>query len=208
MQYEATSLGYDLKFNGPASVEEYDQKAGKPGSALEDAITNTIYRSTAPKWQDGFAKRVEEITGEKRAINEETTAKAQARADKAAAKKGVESSPVKPVLESVRVYVNRATGPFVDDKDVTAALEAAAAEVASTLEVDPSPSARAASINKGDLAKANEILTLDDEEIEAKVAKIESVVTAQGIIERDDTTGKPTAESLAKAIGVYLKSLL
>src|SRR5437660_12881398 len=65
-QYETNSLGYKLKFNGPSTVEEYDQAAGRVGACLEDAIDNTIYRSTLPEWQGSFAKKLTEITGTQR----------------------------------------------------------------------------------------------------------------------------------------------
>ena len=57
-QYETNSLGFTkLKFNGPGTVEDYDRAAGKVGACLEDAVDNTIYRSTLPEWQAAFAKK-------------------------------------------------------------------------------------------------------------------------------------------------------
>lgn len=208
MSYEATSLGFDLKFEGPASVEEYDQKAGKPGACLEDAVMNTIYRSTLPDWQERFAKKVEDLTGEKRAENADATAKSQARTNGAAAKKGVEPAKVKPVLETVKTYVGRVTAPFADDAEMTAKLKSLADEAATEVSVDPSPSARTAAINKGDLAKADELLTLDDEAFATKLAKIETVDAASALLEVDPETSRPSRESLAKAIGVWLKAML
>lgn len=206
--YEATSLGYELKFAGPTSVEDYDAKAGKVGSCLEDAVMNTIYRSTLPDWQEKFAKKVEELTGEKRAENADATAKSQARADKAASAKGKTADKVKAVLETVKVYVGRVTAPFVDDAEMTAKLASLAEEAANEVSVDPSPSARAAAINKGDLAKADELLTLDDEAFATKLAKIETVDAASALLEVDPETSRPSRESLAKAIGVWLKAML
>ena len=61
--YETHSCGYRLTFPGPASIEDYDAKVGKPGTALEHACLHTIHTRTLPEWQEKFAALLQERTG-------------------------------------------------------------------------------------------------------------------------------------------------
>lgn len=194
--YETNSLGYPLKFKGPGTVEDYDRVAGKVGVCLEDAVDNTIYRSTLPEWQDAFSKEIESKTGQKRQVNEKATADAKARS----------KSPdkVKDIMETVRVYHNRVTAGMSDEDKK--ALAAAAQVCADSIVVDPSPSKRQAGLSKDLRAKADSLLTLPTDQLEAKVTKYLDKVPGFEL-ERDEAN-KPTTESLGRLIGQYLDVLL
>jgi hypothetical protein len=205
--FTASSLGFELKFNGPSSSEEYNQKAGvRPSgveAVLEDAVYNEIYRGTLPDWQDAFAVKVKELTGEDRQVNAEQTSAAQKRADAAAAKAGKASSPVKPILETVKSYVDRVRASLTDEEKKT--LAKVAQDVADTITIDPSPSQRSGgSIKKDLIEKANSILGLDVDAIEAKVSKYLEKVSFDLLRDAD---GKPDRDSLARLVGRYVDAI-
>lgn len=54
VQKTYSSLGLDVKFSVPSTVEEYDQNAKKAGACLQDAIDNTAYRGSLSKFRYGF----------------------------------------------------------------------------------------------------------------------------------------------------------
>lgn len=194
--YDTNSLGYPLKFKGPATVEDYDRVAGKVGACLEDASENTMYRSTLPEWQDEFSKVLEERTGQKRTVNEKATADARGRSKN--------PDKVKDILETVRVYHNRVTAGMSDEDKK--ALAAEAQRIADGIVVDPSPSKRAAGLSKDLRNKADSLLTLPTDQLEAKVTKFMDKVPGFEV-ERDEAN-KPTPESLGRLIGQYLDALL
>lgn len=189
--YKTNSIGFELTFKGPDSVEAYDQAAGKVGVCLEDAVDNTIYRSTLPEWQAAFAPKVEALTGVKREVNAEAT--------EAAKKRSKTPDTVKNVMETVPRYVKRAIAGMNDaDKAVLAKV---AQEVADGISIDPSPSKRAAAIPKEYRDKAESLLTLDDNALEAKITgwgeKYPNIDVTS--IERGDD-GRPTSNSLAQVV--------
>lgn len=193
--YDVNSIGFKLKFVGPATVEDYDRVAGVVGTCLEDAISNVIYRGTLPEWHAAFAEKVEAITGSKREVNAEQTAKNQARA-----KEGVT---VPNVLETVPKYVKRALASADDSQ--RAQIQAAAQAVADTIKVDPSPSKRQSGPGKDLLAKADSWLTLDETAREEKVTKMLNGVPGFDL-ERDEEN-VPERASLARLIGEYLSAM-
>lgn len=192
-KYETNSLGFPLTFNGPDSVEDYDRAAGKVGSCLEDAVENTIYRSTLPEFQDAFAKKVEALTGQSRQVNTEATAAAKARS------KNPEK--VKDIYETVRVFVNRATAGMSDEDKK--ALGQTAQEVADGISVDPSPSKRQGGLRKDLKSKAESLLTLPPDQLESKVTTYLDYIEGYDL-DRDDQN-KPTVESLGRLIGMVLE---
>jgi hypothetical protein len=191
--YETTSLGYDLKFRGPKTEEDYDRAAGKVGACLEDAIDNTIYRGTLPEWQEPFAKRIEELTGQKRQVNQEAT--------DAAKKRSKNPEKVKDVMETVRVFHNRVTAGMSDEDKK--ALAAIAQEVADGITVDPSPSKRQGGLRKDLKSKAESLLTLPTDQLEAKVTSYLDYIEGYEL-DRDEAN-KPTVESLGRLIGQVLE---
>lgn len=204
--YSANSVGYKLQFPGPETVEEFDAKGGA-GSALEEAVASTIYRGTLPEFHEKFTPVLEKITGVTRGIDVEATEKR-----KAASKNPAN---VEDVLEKFKAFNARARAAYFSDEngapladEVIAEREKeladAAAEVALTIEVDPSPSARAGLVNKGWLAKADDILSRDDDGIEAVVTKL-----LNGVGEFDlarDEEGKPERSSLARLVGKFIEA--
>lgn len=203
-QYEASSCGFDFKINGPSTVEEFDAKAG-PGECLDSGIKSVLWRSTLPKFHRAFTAKLEELSGVKRAVDEKATAAA-----KAAAKDPENASDV---MEKFSAFAKRARGTYLEGKTgddlkvAEAELNAAAQAVADTLEIDPSASQRESGASKAARDKADSILLEDDEVIETKVAKISAVVP-EVVIDRDAESGKPTRDSLAKAIDAWMAASL
>lgn len=194
--YKTNSLGYPLVLKGPNSAEVYDRRAGKVGATLESAVENDIYRGALPEWQDAFATHLESLTGEKRQVNQKATADAKARS------KNPEK--VKDVLETVRVFHNRIKTALSDEDKK--ALAAKAQEIADAIYVDPSPSKRAAGLEKGYREKAEGFLTLPDDQLEAKITKFLGVV--EGFDLQRDEEGKPTVESLGQLIKQYVEAMM
>lgn len=213
MSIKTTTAGFDVVFtNYPATSAEYDAKAGPTESGLpasyETALLNDIWRDGLPKAHAIATPLLEALTGEKRGINIEQTEKAQARATALAEKKGVPAPIVKPVSETFNKFAARAEANYAgSDEAKRAEIGAVLQKAVDQVEIDPSPTARAAAVNKGDLAKADQILALSIDEIEVKVAKIEAVIGTE-TIDRDEETSKPTRDSLARAIGLWVKASL
>jgi hypothetical protein len=196
--YETNSIGFPLKFSGPDSVEAYDQKGGKQGLCLEDAIDNTIYRSTLPEWQDKFAPIVEQLTGVKRSVNEEATAAARARSKT--------PDKVKDVLETVPRYVKRAMANLSDEDK--AALATEAQKVADGIEVDPSPSKRQGGLRKDLREKAESLLTLPVDQLESKITGYLEEIPGYDLERDSDNENKPQVESLARLVGEIMAKRL
>lgn len=196
MVYEVSTMGFDVKLNGPDTVEAYDQKAGKVGSCLADACENTIYRSTLPELHGKLVEKIEALTGQKREVNQTATDAAKGRAK--------DASKVKDIMETVPKFVKRATAGM--SKEDLAALQTEIQAIADTLEVDPSPSKRQRGPAKDLLAKADQILTLPEDQREAKITSWLNQV--EGFeLERGEDDNIPTRESLALLIGELVKQL-
>ena len=56
------SLGLDLNFQVPTSVEEFDQNAKNPGACLAEGINNIIYRGSLAVFRSTFLDKVEAET--------------------------------------------------------------------------------------------------------------------------------------------------
>ena len=202
-KYKTSSIGFDLSFEGPATVEDYNLKAGARLSGLpavlEDAVGAEIAWGTLPEWQSAFANAISKQDGSfTREINADATAKAKAAAKSDSAK--ASAVVYETVSKSVKRYL---AGKSEDDRSLLAAL---AQEVADSISIDPSPSKRSGKI-KGDLvAKADSILSLTDDEIEAKVEKLLSVVPNYELVREEN--GLPNRDSLARMIGAYSDALL
>jgi hypothetical protein len=194
--YETNSLGYKLSFNGPKSVEDYDQKAGRVGACLEDACDNTIYRGTLPEWQDAFAAAVEEKLKVKRGVDNTATERAKSRAK--------DPSKIQDVPEKVKAFIQRVTAGMSEQEK--GELTVLAQSIANNIVVDPSPSKRARGPGKDLLAKADSLLTLPADQLQAKIDKYLSKV--EGFELETDEADKPERNSLARLIGQYLDILL
>lgn len=203
--YDTNSLGYKLKFQGPATPEDYDRVGGKTGLCVEDAVENTIYRSTLPEWQEAFAKELEKLLGVTRTTDADATAKAKTRSKK--------PDSVKDISERVKAFNARVTAglpdkpdpndPSIHSKESVAAL---AQKIADSIMVDPSPSKRASGPGKDLLAKADSILTLPTDQIETKITKYSEKVPSYELAR--DEAGVPDRDSLARLLGQYLDAVL
>jgi|SRR5580765_8733823 len=194
--YSTNSCGYKLTFPGPDTVEEYDKRAGI-GQCLEDAVSNTIYRGTLPEWQEEFAAFLEKETGVKRGVDEDATAKLKGRAKN--------PDNVNPQPEKFRVYNARVKGTWGNgDSNKEAQLQGWAQQVADRITVDPAPSIRQTAATKGDLAKVDDILSKDQDYVEAKVAKLLAAVPDFDL--QRDEDGRPERLSLARLLGKWIEA--
>ena len=197
MQYETSSNGYDVTFEAPNTVEDYD-KLSEPGQCLRDAIAETVNRTTILNWQSEFAKVLAERTGISREIDEKATAAVKAKAKN--------PNNTRDILERFSSYNKRVDAQYANgDSAKRAELEAWAQETADKITVDPARQ-RTGTIAKGDLIKAEDVLSGTPESIEAKVEKYLGVVEGFDLV-RDDS-GLPEKQSLARLIGKYVQELL
>ena len=198
--YETNSCGYALKFNGPATVEDYDAKAGQ-GACLEDACQKTINTRTAVAWQEAFATVLAERTGVPRQIDEFATERAKA--------KSRNPANIAPITERVHAYNTRVIAQWANgDKEKRAQLDSWAQETADTIEIDPSPpvakpaSDKASATKNGDVVKAQEILSHDSAYIEERVTLMLGEVPDFVLVR--DPEGKPDPQSLARLLNRYI----
>ncbi len=194
-KYETNSMGYKLTFEGPDTVEAYDQAAGRVGACLEDAVDNTIYRGTLPEFQDAFGAELEKRFGA-RQVNTDAT--------EAAKKRSKNPDKVKDIMETWSRYHARVTAGMSDEDKK--ALADVAQQVAAGIKVDPSPSKRTAGPGKPFLAKADSWLTLSETDLEAKITPALAAVPDFDL-ERDEA-GKPVRESLARLIERYVDTMV
>lgn len=193
INYEFSTGPFKLVSPGPGSVEAYDSAAGSAGACLNDAVQNEIFRGHIPSFWSEVIPKIEKATGIARAVDEAATAKAKARAK--------EGAKVSDVLEKFTSYINRVLATDGVDKD---AINAIARDTALALAIDPSPSRRAAGPGKLFLERADSLLALGDEKLEAKVGGM--LTTVDFDLERG-ADGRPTRESLAGLIKTWFDSM-
>jgi hypothetical protein len=197
MNIQTTSCNYNLTFKGPETVKAYDAKAGREGACLQDACLKTINSTTIVEWQKAFVNLLSERTGIAPQIDEEATTRAKARSKNPAK--------VSPVLERFSLYnarvLNEWVGPNGDAK--TDQLQKWAQEVADTIEISPSPGVK---VGSAELAKANEILSHDQEYIEERVSMM--LTELPEFLLTRDAEGKPEAHSLARLLNTYITAKL
>ena len=197
MKFETSSAGYDISFDAPNTVEEYDSKS-EPGQCLRDAIAETVNRATILDWQKEFAKVLAERTGIPREIDQKATAAVKAKA------KNPDNT--RDILERFSSYNKKVNDQYTNgDNAKRTELETWAQEVADRVIVDPARQ-RVGTIAKGDLVKAEDVLSGTPESIEEKVQKYLNVV-GDFDLTRDDS-GLPEKQSLARLIGKYVAELL
>lgn len=189
----------DLIFVGHDSVEAYDTEAGKPGSCLADADGAIVTWNCLPIFGNRFVPIFEKLTGSTRLVDEKKTAKAKAAAKPDAVVADVYETPV--------VFFTREFAKLDDQQK--AAVSVAARDLALTIKVDASPSARGArGPSKDLLAKADSVLALSEDKREEKLSKWAAALDEASLppfdLERDEQ-GVPTRESLAYFAGEVLK---
>lgn len=195
MQYKTKSCGYNIKFDAPDSVEEYDRKGG-PNACLKDAIAHVVYRSTLPKWQEQLGKFLEEKTGIPRETDQKVTERLRSRNPE---------KQMPPVYERFLSYNNRVRKSYESNGKDIAELATWAQEMASRIPVDPSP-ARDTPASKSNLAKAQDILEHDNAYVESKVNKFLGMVPNFQLVR--DQNNRPELNSLGQLIGKYVDALL
>lgn len=185
-----TGFFEDLVSNGPGSVEIYDTQAGEVGTCLNSAVNNVILRSHIPQFWKAFLPKVEELTGNKRVVNADATAKAKAKAKNPAG--------VSDVLEGWNPYITRVWAGA--DDALKAKLNGLAAETALALEISVAPASREGSGTAKALApffgNADKVLALEEDLRESKLTKLLGIV-GDFDLERD-ADGVPDRTSLAK----------
>ena len=201
-QYKVRTQGYDLVATGPETVEEYDQKAGKPGTCLEDAVDNEIFRGWIPSfWAKAIPALIEKYNFE-RGVDEKATAKAKERAKTPEA-----AEKVKPQPEKFSSYMARLEASLGQDKEAHKELEATLKSIAAGIEIDPSPSSREKGPGRENIEKAESLLSLETDVMEAKVSNLLNVV-GEFDLERDADSGKPTVDSLARLVKAFVAEQL
>lgn len=187
----------DLGFPGHENAEEFDREAGYQGAAVEEGDTSIAYRSTLPEFHKAFTPTMEQLSGVKRGINEEATEKAKSRSK--------DPAKVEPIPESFITYANKVKAQLSDAD--WKAIDDAARELANTIKIDASPSKRMAGPGKDLLAKADSLLQLPPDQLQAKIDKY--LGAAEGYdLTIDESTGKPERSSLARLVGKYLDFML
>lgn len=198
-KYACNTGPFTLLCDGPSTVEEYNKTGA---DVVADAVSGCIAWDHLPKLQTKICKVVEEATGIARGIDEKATA--AARKTKADAKEVAEKAV--PYLK--RVWASLTTtneaGEIVDDVAAQSALNAQVqAEVADVTSIDTTPGSRRTVAGKEANEKAEEILGRTPEAIEETVAKLSAKVPAY-VLDRDETSGLPTQESLAMLVRQFM----
>jgi hypothetical protein len=188
--YETHSCGYRLTFPGPGTVEEYDAKVGKPGTALDHACLHTIHTRTLPEWQEKFAAVLQERTGITRQIESEATATRKA------------------IPERVLAYNKRIVAQWGNGNDKKAILQQWAQETADQIVVTPPavPEEKAPPPSRADLAKAQEILARDPAIVAQKVHLMLSEVPGFKLARTAE--GLPDPESFAHLLNRFILTKL
>jgi hypothetical protein len=183
-----------LKFIGHDDAEAYDAQANEVGACVLAADLNDWWRSGLPRLHDECIKILEKLSGVSRNVDPVATAKAKERA--------ADSAKIEEVLEKFVPYANRVKASV--EESVWTAIDAAVRTLSATIAADSSPTARAKGPDKGSVAKAQSILTRDDEGIEAAVEKLFSLVPDFNLVRDDD--GKPDETSLARLIDAWTEA--
>ena len=139
------SLGFDLVYQVPATIHDYDHLAKKEGAALESAILNVIYRSVFADFRYAFLEAVVNNTGIERptkaVLNKDGSPKMEGEGD--------EKTPVVAFVNTEKVDFDLICAKLVEEKKF-ASVEAAAASfkdlaqsVIDAIAFDPSETERA-----------------------------------------------------------------
>lgn len=194
----------DIIILGHISAEDFDKEAGKVGACVEEADMNVIYRDTLIVLQDKAGPLFNKLApGIPIGVNEKATAKAQERENAAATKAGRAPKTLsipetfKSWANRIKLGVDEATWKEIDTEFRALAL---------ATPVDATPNVRTSNLaNKADLAKADDILTRDEDAIEAAVTKLQAPLATEFDLIRDES-GKPERVSLAKLVSAYVAS--
>ncbi len=201
--YSTSSIDFDLVFQGPDSVEEYNTKAGaRPTgvpAVVEDAVAGLIAWDTLPEWQAAFVKELgNKYPDFKREVNEKATEVKKAAAVSPEAKE--KAIVYETITKSVKRFL---AGKSDEEKKELATL---AQTVADKIAVDPSPSKRHGAPKKDTLMKADTWLALSEDELESKITNAANAGVNVDLIVRDEA-GRPERDSLARFIGAYIDLL-
>lgn len=196
----------DLVFNGYDDIAAYDADAGQidgKSSGMYDLNKSLVWRSTLPEFHKKFVPIMEELSGIKRGVDEKATEVLKARAKDDEAKAKVKDVPEKFVTYAARVKASidadnaKAKEAGEEPSDTWTQIVLRGRELAKTIKVDATPGRTPAGPEKSYIAKADSILTRTDDEIEATVTKLTTLVPTFEL-ERDEETGRPNRDSLAR----------
>lgn len=147
------SLGLDVEFSVPSTVEEFDQNAKKPGACLDEATNNIIYRGSLAEFRSIFLHGLsaEDIDDAMKAAGykpidgiEQTTKIARQTEpvnDASGKPKVVDGEPVTQYSESEAKYFNRV---LAATKKEAKDFQALATQVAAMIPFDASATERKA----------------------------------------------------------------
>ena len=142
-QDKFSSLGFDLMFNVPATVEEYNENAKNADGCRRDAVLNVVYRGQMPDFRYMFLhgdeklgiKGIEELTG----IEREFESRELKTLEADGSKKTVDT-----FTESEAKYWNRVkatlikNGEFANETELMAHFQPSAQEIADKCVFDAS----------------------------------------------------------------------
>lgn len=93
-QAKYSSLGLDVNFSVPSTIEEFDTNAKRVGACLDEATNNVIYRGSLAEFRENFCAKLEEV------------AKVD-RMTKATDKKDDKGNPIEVYIETEADFVKR-----------------------------------------------------------------------------------------------------
>lgn len=185
----------DVEFPVPSSYEEFDNALGETGAALDEGITNTILRHTAPRFYDALSAKLALPSGpynfpKKQAENDDGTPMVRVTKTKGDV----------PVMERSTAHLAR----YVESADdaTRGAFFADAQEIAKAFpffdKSAPSAARGAGKVSKANLDAANGMIAAGSDRVEKVVAFIESTVPGYKVTREEDES--VSAESLGRAI--------
>lgn len=181
--------GFELNATVPASVDEYNALApSRANAVLEDAVSNTMYRSVFAEFRAKFASKLEELTGIKR--NTKTVKK--------------DGKDVEVIDESEGKYLARVEAASgLEEADFLAKYQPDAQSILDGIKFDPSTKERSSDgpkVGKNDIKVATELLAKGGNEA-TRVAGLLGAKLNREVALGDDAEANKSI--LARAFGDY-----
>jgi hypothetical protein len=185
----------EVQFQAPSTIEEFDNQAGETGAALDEAISNVVYRHTAPRLYKAASAAI--------AAEPYKFPKAQATGKDGSPSVRVtkEKPEGVPVMESDTAHLSRFYEQGTDEQkaQLVSLLQSTALSLPFIDQSEPAARAGGATkVSKGALDAANGYVAAGPEKVEAVVSYIEGQVP--GYKARRDEDGSVSAENLGRAI--------
>lgn len=183
-------LDFTLPVTVPDTTEAFDKLAGKPNAALNEAISNVLYRSWNAEFRQTFLERMEKESQIAWPVD-------QAKTDAQDAPKDAnKSKPTIYIPQGDYFKLLKAKGFTVEQ------MNPIAQDVASKIEFDPSASARGGGkIGKEFLAAADDMLAdANRDKLATRLGKLESLNNIKIALDDEKDKTLPSRDTLARAI--------